>query len=156
MPGPLWWAFNRATAFRHSSAEAEPGPEQLYPDARAVVLLDEIDKADPDVPNNLLVPLGSLQFLVEETGELVKTTPEMAPLVFITTNNERELPTAFLRRCVEIILPDATDQRLMQIGVPLAVIVLRVRRGYRVTLTRAARGQYCGTWRGCCGSKAKH
>ena len=116
MPGPLWWAFDRESALRHSTAAAEPGPEQKYPDAPAVVLLDEIDKADPDVPNNLLVPLGSLRFLVEETGEQVKATPGKAPLVFITTNDERELPTAFLRRCVEIILPAAPDERLVQIG----------------------------------------
>jgi MoxR-like ATPase len=116
MPGPLWWAFDRQSALRHSDAAAEPGPPQAYPHARAVVLLDEIDKADPDVPNNLLVPLGSLQFLVEETGEAVKTTAEQAPLVFITTNDERELPTAFLRRCVELILPAATHERLVAIG----------------------------------------
>lgn len=108
VPGVLWWAFDRESALRHRSAAQEPGEQEHPQAARAVVLLDEIDKADPDVPNNLLVPLGSLQFTVEETGELVKTTRESAPLVFITTNGERELPAAFLRRCVEmeIKLPD--------------------------------------------------
>ncbi|HYH87181.1 MAG TPA: MoxR family ATPase [Pyrinomonadaceae bacterium] len=116
VPGVLWWAFNRESALRRRTSEQEPG-EQQYPDApRAVVLLDEIDKADPDVPNNLLVPLGSLQFRVEETGESVETTRETAPLVFITTNGERELPTAFLRRCVEVELPATPPERLKQIG----------------------------------------
>jgi MoxR-like ATPase len=116
VPGVLWWAFDRQSALRHRKAKQEPG-KQKYPDAaRAVVLLDEIDKADPDVPNNLLVPLGSLQFLVEETGETIETTREMAPLVFITTNGERELPTAFLRRCVEVELPPSPPERLKQIG----------------------------------------
>src|SRR5687767_783409 len=108
-PGVLWWAFDRPGALRHGKAvkaadsgqqaPKEPG-EQKHPAARAVVLIDEIDKADPDVPNNLLVPLGSLQFRVEETGALVETDAKRAPLVFITTNDERELPAAFLRRCV--------------------------------------------------------
>ena len=116
-PGRLWWAFDRDSAVALVGEKAEPGYPQKYKDAeRAVVLIDEIDKADPDVPNNLLVPLGSLQFTVEETLEQVKTTPERAPLVFITTNDERELPAAFLRRCVEVKLPDADEKRLMQIG----------------------------------------
>lgn len=115
-PGPLWWAFDREGAIEQAGREAEPGRPQPKEAARAVVLLDEIDKADPDVPNNLLVPLGSLQFQVEEMSEEVKTTPERAPLVFITTNDERELPAAFLRRCVELTLPEADEDRLVQIG----------------------------------------
>jgi MoxR-like ATPase len=116
-PGPLWWAFNRDSAIALVGSKAEPGYPQKHKNAeRAVVLLDEIDKADPDVPNNLLVPLGSLQFTVEETLQEVKTTEKRAPLVFITTNDERELPAAFLRRCVEVKLPDADDKRLLQIG----------------------------------------
>lgn len=116
VPGVLWWAFDRPSALLRRGDTKEPGA-QTHPDAaRAVVLLDEIDKADPDVPNNLLVPLGSLQFLVEETGELVQTTRDQAPLVFITTNDERELPAAFLRRCVEVVLPPASVERLVEIG----------------------------------------
>lgn len=116
VPGVLWWAFDRKSALRHRTVEQEPGRQQYPGAARAVVLLDEIDKADPDVPNNLLVPLGSLQFLVEETGETVETTREKSPLVFITTNGERELPTAFLRRCIEVEIPAAPPERLKQIG----------------------------------------
>jgi MoxR-like ATPase len=116
VPGVLWWAFDRNSALASGQQAREPG-EQKHPDAaRAVVLLDEIDKADPDVPNNLLVPLGSLQFIVEETGQEVRTTQDAAPLVFITTNDERELPAAFLRRCVEIVLPHASEERLLEIG----------------------------------------
>ena len=120
VPRVLWWAFDYESAFkRRPPAPAGQGKgkeKKPEPQTPAVVLIDEIDKADPDVPNNLLVPLGSLQFIVEETGELVNTTREMAPLVFITTNDERELPSAFLRRCVEIVLPHASEQRLVDIG----------------------------------------
>jgi MoxR-like ATPase len=126
-PGILWWAFNRESARRRGAekierGETEPFPDarepnpQQYPKARAVVLIDEIDKAEPDVPNNLLVPLGSLQFQVEETGTVVKTTAKHAPLVFITTNDERELPAAFLRRCVEIVLTAPSQEQLAQIA----------------------------------------
>src|SRR5262249_11568688 len=80
------------------------------------VLIDEIDKAEPDVPNNLLVPLGSLQFQVEETGLPVKTTADLAPLVFITSNGERELPPAFLRRCIQLELQSPDLSGLLQIA----------------------------------------
>ncbi|MEE1930069.1 AAA family ATPase [Streptomyces sp. TRM 70351] len=75
----------------------------------AVVLIDEIDKADPDVPNGLLVPLASRGFTVAESGTRVeietagdaaRERPFHRHLVVITTNEERELPQAFLRRCV--------------------------------------------------------
>jgi MoxR-like ATPase len=83
---------------------------------RAVVLLDEIDKADPDVPNNLLVPLGSLQFQVEETGQAVRAVSGQAPLVVLTTNEERALPEAFLRRCVVLALDYPDRDRLVRIA----------------------------------------
>ena len=80
-----------------------------------VLLIDEIDKADPDVPNSLLEPLGSLQFSVEETRVRVRGegTP---PLVFITTNDERELPAAFRRRCVILYLKKHERPDLIQIA----------------------------------------
>ncbi|HEX7186220.1 MAG TPA: MoxR family ATPase [Thermoanaerobaculia bacterium] len=122
-PGVLWWAFDRdgATrqALRASTAARTAGrldPNLGDDDPRAVVLVDEIDKADPDVPNNLLVPLGSLQFQVEETREVVRTTEDRAPLVVITTNDERELPAAFLRRCVELKLEAPQGDRLLSIA----------------------------------------
>jgi MoxR-like ATPase len=114
-PGPLWWAFDPDSARRRGVAASDFEPLQdpsrfaATADARAVVLIDEIDKADPDVPNNLLVPLGSLEFTVTDA----KNAPVIArlpPLVVITTNDERELPSAFTRRCVVIKLdhPDRT------------------------------------------------
>lgn len=119
-PGKLWWAFNRDTAMRRGSpleatnySEAiEPGDSTNH--ERAVVLLDEIDKADPDVPNDLLVPLGSGQFIVQETGFEVKALHP--PLVLITTNEERVLPDAFLRRCVVLILKQPDENRLVDIA----------------------------------------
>lgn len=75
-----------------------------------VLLVDEIDKADPDVPNNLLVELGSLQFDVDLTGQAVKFQGERddwksRPLVMITTNRERPLPQPFVRRCIVLEIP---------------------------------------------------
>lgn len=121
VPGVLWWAFEPKTA-RWRGGKPVRGKKPPLEDpskvkhARAVVLLDEIDKADPDVPNNLLVPLGSLTFEVEEIRTTVSTTPEKAPLVLVTTNEERELPPAFLRRCVELNLPAPTPRRLVEIA----------------------------------------
>jgi len=123
IPGVLWWAFDRASAKRRGASEEEARtftpaeePKCEYQHERAVVLLDEIDKADPDVPNNLLVPIGSLEFQVEETKARIRIEPSKAPLIFITTNEERELPPAFLRRCVELNLPAADPKRLLEIG----------------------------------------
>jgi MoxR-like ATPase len=64
---------------------------------RAVLLIDEIDKADIEFPNDLLQELDRMEFYVHETGETVRA--EERPMVIITSNNEKELPDAFLRRC---------------------------------------------------------
>jgi MoxR-like ATPase len=64
---------------------------------RPVLLIDEIDKADIEFPNDLLQELDRMEFFVYETGETVKA--ERRPIVIITSNNEKELPDAFLRRC---------------------------------------------------------
>ena len=66
-------------------------------DGRAIILIDEIDKADIEFPNDLLRELDRMEFYVYETRQLVKA--RQRPLVFITSNNEKELPDAFLRRC---------------------------------------------------------
>ncbi len=66
-------------------------------DQPVVLLIDEIDKADIEFPNDLLREIDRMEFYVYETRELVKATHR--PLVFITSNNEKELPDAFLRRC---------------------------------------------------------
>ncbi len=93
-----------------------PGPGSGDDDRPAIILIDEIDKADPDVPNDLLVPFGSLTFVVDETGETVTAPAARRPLLVLTTNEERDLPPAFLRRCVTIRLPDPTRDRLISIG----------------------------------------
>jgi MoxR-like ATPase len=104
----------------------------------AVVLLDEIDKADPDVPNNLLVPLGSLQFSVKFPGREVPVRAAKPPLVIITTNDERDLPNAFLRRCVVVRFERPDTKRMVDIAVahfgedkedlyePVAAIVMQL------------------------------
>lgn len=86
-PGKLWQAFT--------------APE------RPVLLIDEIDKADIEFPNDLLHELDQMEFHVYETGEQV--TAKHRPIVVITSNNEKELPDAFLRRCFfhYINFPDA-------------------------------------------------
>ena len=69
-----------------------------------VLLIDEIDKAEPSLPNSLLEVLGNGGFEVPMLGETVGSEPQQQPLVIITTNDERELPPAFLRRCLVLSL----------------------------------------------------
>ena len=78
---------------------------------RPVLLIDEIDKADIEFPNDLLLELDQMEFHVYETGEMVKA--RLRPIVIITSNNEKELPDAFLRRCFfhYIRFPDAETMR---------------------------------------------
>jgi len=71
--------------------------EAFNSDKRAILLIDEIDKADIEFPNDLLQELDRMEFFVYETQELVKA--KHRPLIIITSNNEKELPDAFLRRC---------------------------------------------------------
>jgi MoxR-like ATPase len=80
-------------------------------DQPVVLLIDEIDKADIEFPNDLLREIDRMEFYVYETRELVKAVHR--PLVFITSNNEKELPDAFLRRCFfhYIKFPDADTMR---------------------------------------------
>ena len=71
--------------------------EAFEADEKVVLLIDEIDKADIEFPNDLLQELDRMEFHVYETGETVKA--RQRPIVIITSNNEKELPDAFLRRC---------------------------------------------------------
>ncbi|WP_278404782.1 AAA family ATPase [Pseudoalteromonas ruthenica] len=93
--GKLWQAF----------ASDEQGP-------RPVLLIDEIDKADIEFPNDLLLELDKMEFFVYETGERV--VAKQRPIVIITSNNEKELPDAFLRRCffhyIDFPSPDEMQQ----------------------------------------------
>ncbi len=88
-------------------------------DRPVVLLIDEIDKADIEFPNDLLREIDRMEFYVYETRELVKAVHR--PLVFITSNNEKELPDAFLRRCFfhYIKFPDAqTMQSIVNVHFP--------------------------------------
>ena len=90
-PGKLWEAFDS--------------------DEQVVLLIDEVDKADIEFPNDLLVELDRMEFFVYETGETIKT--KHRPIIIITSNNEKELPDAFLRRCFfhYINFPDRDTMR---------------------------------------------
>ena len=88
-------------------------------DEPAVVLIDEIDKADIEFPNDLLLELDRMQFYVYETRETI--VARQRPVVIITSNNEKELPDAFLRRCFfhYIRFPDAdTMARIVEVHFP--------------------------------------
>ncbi|HCO64648.1 MAG TPA: ATP-binding protein, partial [Alcanivorax sp.] len=87
--------------------------EAFQADDQVVLLIDEIDKADIEFPNDLLQELDRMEFFVYETGETIRA--EKRPIVIITSNNEKELPDAFLRRCFfhYINFPDA--KTMMQI-----------------------------------------
>jgi MoxR-like ATPase len=99
VPGKLWEAFKC--------------------EQRAVLLIDEIDKADIEFPNDLLRELDRMDFFVHETRETISATHR--PIVIITSNNEKELPDAFLRRCFfhYIRFPDAeTLMRIVDVHFP--------------------------------------
>ncbi|MBD7940867.1 AAA family ATPase [Brevundimonas guildfordensis] len=86
---------------------------------RPVLLIDEIDKADIEFPNDLLQELDRMEFYVQETDETIRA--EVRPVVVITSNNEKELPDAFLRRCFfhYIRFPDAqTMQDIVEVHFP--------------------------------------
>jgi MoxR-like ATPase len=88
-------------------------------DERVVLLIDEVDKADIEFPNDLLQELDRMEFHVYETGETIRA--KRRPIVIITSNNEKELPDAFLRRCFfhYIRFPDAeTLKAIVEVHFP--------------------------------------
>jgi MoxR-like ATPase len=88
-------------------------------DAPCVLLIDEVDKADIEFPNDLLREIDRMEFYVYETRELIKA--KHRPIVFITSNNEKELPDAFLRRCFfhYIRFPEKdTMEKIVQVHFP--------------------------------------
>jgi MoxR-like ATPase len=124
-PQALWWAFDPATARRRGATVAEEGYVKPAEDIvianssgkRAVVLLDEIDKAEPDVPNDLLEALDVESFTVDELDIPFKVMANGSNvLLMITSNGERELPPAFLRRCVVLGLEDPTVDWLVTVA----------------------------------------
>lgn len=93
--------------------------EAFQSDEQVVLLIDEIDKADIEFPNDLLQELDKMEFYVYETQETIKA--EKRPIVIITSNNEKELPDAFLRRCFfhYIDFPDKdTMQKIVEVHFP--------------------------------------
>ncbi|OUL31002.1 ATPase [Nostoc sp. RF31YmG] len=99
---------------------------------RRVVLIDEIDKADIDFPNDLLLELDQKRFFVEETGQEIQA--KAAPIVLITSNDEKDLPDAFLRRCLFHYVEFPNRERLIEIvnshfpAAPLALLDKAVAR----------------------------
>ena len=93
--------------------------EAFSAEIRPVLLIDEVDKADIEFPNDLLLEIDRMEFHVYETGETVRAVQR--PVVIITSNNEKELPDAFLRRCFfhYIRFPDAdTMARIVDVHFP--------------------------------------
>jgi MoxR-like ATPase len=106
---------------------------------RVVLLIDEIDKADIEFPNDLLQELDRMEFHVYETGETVRA--QHRPVVIITSNNEKELPDAFLRRCFfhYIRFPDPeTMKRIVAVhfpGIKEALLTVALTQFYEVRET---------------------
>lgn len=115
-PGKLWEAFDA--------------------DERVVLLIDEIDKADIEFPNDLLQELDKMEFYVYETGETIRA--KHRPIMIITSNNEKELPDAFLRRCFfhYIRFPDAnTMKQIVEVhhpGIKQALLTTALTQFYEI------------------------
>ncbi len=138
-PGILWWAFNRDDALeffyqRKKCSQKDDSFSNEYVEpfseinckrdpSRAVVLIDEIDKADPDIPNDLLEVFGLNRFIVDELDRpVLRNIPTLnkdssspnhfgSLLIVITTNQERDLPPAFIRRCVVHTLEEPENEQ---------------------------------------------
>jgi MoxR-like ATPase len=119
VPGALWWVFDwegaRAQREQSSVKGAVPAaPRDWKPADGSVLLVDEIDKADADLPNGLLESLGNGEFHVPYLSDPVRSRGAATPLVVITTNEERELPAAFVRRCLVLTLTLPEGQALVE------------------------------------------
>ena len=126
-PGLFWWAINKESAARHGGSEEKAVELDVMLDYRGkpakdsknsnktVLLIDEIDKAEPDLPNDLLEPLDRRRFF-DPKGKLVYASPGLELLTIITTNGERELPGAFMRRCVTLLLDEPDEAKLRDIA----------------------------------------
>lgn len=133
-PGVLWWAFNREQARNYYKQKGNENLLSTYIEPfseinvernedRAVILIDEIDKAELNIPNDLLEVMSLNSFTVDETGDLVQrkiptSKDENEPadkfgnlLIIMTTNDERDLPPAFIRRCIVHTLEEFSDKQ---------------------------------------------
>ncbi|MBV1896078.1 MAG: MoxR family ATPase [Rhodobacteraceae bacterium] len=108
-------------------------------DERVVLLIDEIDKADIEFPNDLLQELDKMEFFVYETGETI--TAKHRPVIIITSNNEKELPDAFLRRCFFHYIQFPNEATLRQIvdvhhpGIKEALLTTALTQFYEIRET---------------------
>ncbi|MEF8703683.1 MAG: MoxR family ATPase [Candidatus Accumulibacter sp. UW26] len=126
-PGIFWWAFDCESASRRGVTKKKlpsdvtdlvfPGTRRIPPEEHqhTVLLIDEIDKAEPDLPNDLLEPLDRRSFDLPH-GTALTAAADQKLFTVITTNRERELPRAFLRRCVTIILDEPDADGLTEIA----------------------------------------
>ncbi len=126
-PGLFWWGFDPESALRKGKSKqdiatlgdsfrAPSRPKTLKENAQGIViLLDEIDKAEPDLPNDLLEPLDRGSFLLPD-GEEIKVSDNLLKLLMITTNGERDLPPAFLRRCIHLEIQSPNVEALQRIA----------------------------------------
>jgi MoxR-like ATPase len=140
-PGVFWWAFEPNSAVQRGLSDEKAIKHKVnlpYPGLRrhegdvtdTVLLIDEIDKAEPDLPNDLLEPLDVGRFYLPEGYKVdnQNTIPRAVDagevenenhphlLTIITTNGERELPEAFIRRCILLKIPDPEFARLVEIA----------------------------------------
>lgn len=115
-PGPLWWAFSpesaRDQAIRARCPPIEPGPGASW-ERGSVVLIDEIDKAESELPNGLLEVLGARQFTPMRWPVPIRVGSP-APLIVITSNEERALPAPFTRRCFVLNLKLPKEDTLLR------------------------------------------
>lgn len=116
-PGPLWWALSYQTAIEvYQKSQYQLNcpeiPIDWQPQHGSVVLIDEIDKANAELPNGLLEILGNNAVTIPWLQTTLGGNDSVPPLVVITTNEERELPAAFVRRCLvlNLALPEDDDK----------------------------------------------
>lgn len=126
-PGLFWWGFDAESALLKGKSKdtiaalddnfRPPSKPQTLKDGVSdiVILLDEIDKAEPDLPNDLLEPLDRRSFQLPD-GTEIKASDDLHMLVVITTNGERDLPPAFLRRCIHLKLQSPDSEALQRIA----------------------------------------
>ncbi|HAT50517.1 MAG: MoxR family ATPase [Nitrospirae bacterium] len=138
-PGPFWWAFDPTgaegimsksrgnnnepsskTDVQICKAQDIAGKEVKNPEG-TLILLDEMDKADPDLPNNLLRTLGNMEFHIPELGKTIEAPPsnpavsfseefKKRPLIFLTTNDEQTFSEPFIRRCIRVNVKTPENQ----------------------------------------------
>ena len=151
-PGPLLWAFapDYARSILSETHRLAMAPAGIVPGASGTVLLiDEIDKADPDVPNNLLEPLGSFQFQASELTEPIVAAADRVPLIVLTTNEERDLPDAFLRRCIEHRIEPPSPDRLREIAASHFKKPVPVHHDIAIALSPRSPAEYLDAIRAC-------